>query len=280
MPSSYLRHAVIVFFCLYASLLAGEEFSKVPMPWEKNSSSDPRCSLKPEKGPCKALFWKYAYDPNINQCKEFLYGGCDGVVPFDTKEECEKLCVESHDSPYPVKKPALYLYPLHKSDISVSLRINGTLTTTIPPYNDGWKVNARPNGMIDGKYDYLFYEADLTNIHHPKEGWSVSASQMKTWMDKTLPALGLNAKETRQFKEYWLAELPKAPFYAIYLLDDAFLSANMALDIRPKPDTLIRRNFYFVPLHQSRILKEPRIKAPKRKGFSVVEWGGIIGKDQ
>lgn len=279
MPSSYLRHAVIILFSLYASLVAGEEFTKAPMPWE-NSSSDPRCTMVPEKGPCKAIYWKYAYDPKTNYCKEFIYGGCGGTVPFETKEECVKMCVEPEEPGYPVKKPALYLYPTKKTDISVSLRVNGTLTTTIPPYNGGWKVSAEPNGAIEGGYDYLFYEADLKNVTHPKEGWVVSRQELKKWFNAKLPALGLNAKEARQFKEYWITELPKAPHYAIYLLDDTFLSANMALDIRPKPDTLIRRNFYFVPLQQSRVLKEPYIETPKRKGFSVVEWGGIIGKDQ
>lgn len=51
-----------------------------------------RCSLKPEKGPCKAICWKYFFDPESNKCKEFIWGGCDGVVPFETKEECVEVC--------------------------------------------------------------------------------------------------------------------------------------------------------------------------------------------
>ena len=31
------------------------------------------------------------------KCKEFTWGGCDGIVPFDTMEECEKCeCSKSN----------------------------------------------------------------------------------------------------------------------------------------------------------------------------------------
>ena len=54
--------------------------------------ADTRCDLKPDGGPCKALFWKYYYNPKTKKCEEFSYGGCDGVVPFETKEECRGMC--------------------------------------------------------------------------------------------------------------------------------------------------------------------------------------------
>ena len=53
--------------------------------WEKQ-----KCSSKPERGPCKGNFKRYYYDLLSNKCKEFLWGGCGGVVPFATKIECEK----------------------------------------------------------------------------------------------------------------------------------------------------------------------------------------------
>lgn len=51
-----------------------------------------QCLLKPDKGPCKALFWKYFFDPKSKTCKEFIWGGCDGVVPFETEKDCKELC--------------------------------------------------------------------------------------------------------------------------------------------------------------------------------------------
>jgi hypothetical protein len=50
------------------------------------------CSLLPDPGPCKALFKKYYYDQNEKKCKQFNWGGCDGVVPFETLEDCQKKC--------------------------------------------------------------------------------------------------------------------------------------------------------------------------------------------
>lgn len=51
-----------------------------------------KCSLKPERGPCKGMFEKYYFDAVSKTCKKFIWGGCEGVAPFDTKEECEKGC--------------------------------------------------------------------------------------------------------------------------------------------------------------------------------------------
>ena len=48
-----------------------------------------KCDLVPETGLCRASFTKYYFDKDVGKCKEFTWGGCDGVVPFDTLEECE-----------------------------------------------------------------------------------------------------------------------------------------------------------------------------------------------
>lgn len=48
------------------------------------------CDLVPDSGPCYAAFPKYYFDKEEGKCKEFTWGGCGGVVPFDTLEECEE----------------------------------------------------------------------------------------------------------------------------------------------------------------------------------------------
>lgn len=58
-----------------------------------------KCRQKPDGGPCKALFWKHYFDPKTGECKEFVYGGCEGVVPFETREECEQECLEQKVEP-------------------------------------------------------------------------------------------------------------------------------------------------------------------------------------
>lgn len=49
-----------------------------------------RCGLIPDPGICNAAFRKYYFDQETQECKEFMWGGCKGIVPFDTLEECRE----------------------------------------------------------------------------------------------------------------------------------------------------------------------------------------------
>lgn len=49
-----------------------------------------RCRLAPETGPCFAAMPRYYYDREEKRCKEFTWGGCNGVVPFETLEACKE----------------------------------------------------------------------------------------------------------------------------------------------------------------------------------------------
>jgi hypothetical protein len=55
-------------------------------------SQSQACSLRPDGGPCKAIFTRYFYDQDARRCKSFTYGGCPGVVPFETLDECVLAC--------------------------------------------------------------------------------------------------------------------------------------------------------------------------------------------
>lgn len=55
----------------------------------KDTACVGKCSQIPEAGPCKAAFKKYYFDRKEKKCKEFTWGGCNGVVPFETLEECQ-----------------------------------------------------------------------------------------------------------------------------------------------------------------------------------------------
>ncbi|MCI0474059.1 MAG: hypothetical protein L0Y76_10805 [Ignavibacteria bacterium] len=190
----------------------------------------------------------------------------------------KNLCIKGHE-PIQVKKPAVYLYPVTPMNVSVNVEVNGKLTYTDPDYGSGWNVRAEPGGLINSKYDYLFYEADLKKIELPDVGWVVEYDYLEKWFDEYLPALGLNEKETGQFKEYWLGKLRKADYYEIRILDDTFLAENMRLIINPEPETVLRLNFYFTPLSEKREIKPPLIKKTERTGFTVIEWGGIDAGD-
>jgi len=47
------------------------------------------CALVPDAGMCNAAFVRYYFDPRDKQCKPFTWGGCAGVVPFKTLQECQ-----------------------------------------------------------------------------------------------------------------------------------------------------------------------------------------------
>lgn len=73
----------------------GEDFSHaiyIRTIWEKPKPTGDKCKLIPDKGTCKAAFIKYFYNPITKKCEEFIWGGCAGVVPFNTLMECRNEC--------------------------------------------------------------------------------------------------------------------------------------------------------------------------------------------
>ena len=57
----------------------------------RNCTSLPmQCDLTPKSGPGEAAIEKYFFDAEDQVCKPFIWGGCEGVVPFDTMEDCQQ----------------------------------------------------------------------------------------------------------------------------------------------------------------------------------------------
>jgi len=50
------------------------------------------CYFIPNAGICLAAIPKYYYDFVENECLEFTWGGCGGLVPFESMEDCESSC--------------------------------------------------------------------------------------------------------------------------------------------------------------------------------------------
>ena len=200
------------------------------------------------------------------------------ILGIGTVNAAIEIIFVSDDAMMVEEKPALYLYPESDSMISVKLDVKGKIIKDIPPYNDGWYVFATKDSLIDGQYDYLFYETmQKKKAKLDDRGWVVEKSELEEWFDLYLPELGLNEKETLQFEEYWLERLSEECYYEIKLVEDKYLEENVKLIIEPKPDTVIRLIFHFKAVDERTILKEPVIETPVRKGFTVVEWGGIVG---
>ena len=50
------------------------------------------CNSIPDPGICLAYFQTFYFDQTTAQCEESYWGGCDGVVPFWTLENCQNSC--------------------------------------------------------------------------------------------------------------------------------------------------------------------------------------------
>jgi len=61
---------------------------------DKSNPIDETCLLVPDPGLCQAAFPRFYYDSDTEKCTEFLWGGCGGVVPFETFDECKNACGE------------------------------------------------------------------------------------------------------------------------------------------------------------------------------------------
>lgn len=183
-------------------------------------------------------------------------------------------------------KPAIYLYPQQPTNVQVRVLPKGFLTLTIPQYPlDGWNVSAEPDGTIthDGKtYPYLYYEAKIHDsvLNKPEKGFVVAYDKLSTLYDKILPQLGLHTKEADEFKAYWKKALPISPYYFVGVLDRSITDFIEPLTITPKPDTIIRVRLYFEALEKPIVVLPPEMQTPKRQGFTVVEWGGMVKLDK
>ena len=195
----------------------------------------------------------------------------------------------------PSCKPALYLYPENTTAVSVTVDPQGTITQSIPPYNNGWNVIAHPDGRIEDTanstaiqiYPYLYYEAAVRGVVVPKStGWIKKDTDLSLFFTTILPELGLTTTEIHDFLDYWIPQLTsEGTTWYITLIPEEEVDRVEKLTISPQPDTTIRVRFYFEKLDEKaknnstiqQFITPPRISKKPRTGFTLVDWGGIMG---
>ena len=177
--------------------------------------------------------------------------------------------------PEQMDAPNIYLYPETETNIAVNLvlRNNTRLTESIPAYNEGWNVHVSTNGIIDGTYNYLFYEALAPMPLETRKGWLLDGSDLENEMRQLLSGIGFIGREIDDFVEFWLPLMNGPEWYAVY-----WNPAEKAttLNITPEPDSLLRAHFVFRPLDRPIQITEPDIEPFTRTGFTVIEWG-VVG---
>jgi hypothetical protein len=188
----------------------------------------------------------------------------------------------SIQSPAECGKPVIYLYPPQTTDVNVRVMPNGGFTVTIPEYPvGGWNVKAEPNGALtsydDGQsYPYLFWEGHASGFDYPQQGFVFAQSEVEAGMKNVLTKFGMNEQETADFLEFWLPKMVEKPYVFVTFADQRDFERAAPLKITPKPDSVLRVFMYFEGLDASRAVEPLSIRPFVRKGFSVIEWGGVL----
>jgi hypothetical protein len=178
-------------------------------------------------------------------------------------------------------KPVIYLYPEETIAVNVKVLPEGGFSKTIPEYGNGWNVTATPESqitdMVDGSvYPYLFWEGRGGLYESPKQGFVVKQNDVEEFLDATLAEYGLIEKEIKDFKEFWLPRMTGHPYYFVSFYDNKIMDVLAPLTITPQPDSVIRVLMDFKGLEKPIDVTGYKIPHRERKGFTVVEWGGVI----
>jgi hypothetical protein len=75
---------------------------------------------------------------------------------------------------------------------------------------------------------------------------------------------------------YWLPILERNEKNLVYFELTESREAFNKLIINPKPDSLLRVAIHIKKVDKKVAIKEQKLKSFKRKGFTAIEWGGVI----
>lgn len=180
------------------------------------------------------------------------------------------------------RKPVIYLYPIQKTEITLTLNVNGKLLTTFPKYDKNWKVIAEPSGQLfdiktKRNYSSLFWDADvqLPEEHYQyKDGFVISKENLTAFFIEKLEHIGLNNQETNEFIQFWLPILEQNEYNFIHFRINDACNEIAKLNVNPKPETSIRVYMEYYGLEEFTTINEQILTKTERKGFTLVEWGG------
>ena len=109
----------------------------------------------------------------------------------------------------------------------------------------------------------------------------IKRENLSSFFDQILPKLGLNKRESQDFTDYWIPRLKRevpTEYLFVTFIPQSQIEEIDPFEINVKPETVIRVRAYFKPLTAPTEVKPVTElpKAPKRTGFTLVEWGGIL----
>jgi len=196
------------------------------------------------------------------------------------EEVSQDIIIKSCDT---ADKPNLYLYPETDTPTSVALTVarKQALVAADPPYDDGWRGIAHPDGTftVDGdRAPFLFYEVSLAPwqpraLLQREEGFCISGEHALWSLAGLLEDYGFNAGEVDDFVEAWRVDLPDAPVYAVYPQHEV---AGMA-ELHIEPDLPVDRLWLLIEAEPAcTVPREAVVEPMDRTGAHGVEWGVIL----
>lgn len=212
--------------------------------------------------------------------------------------------------PTTMAKPAIYLYPKQPTKTNITLSKTIFIRTNIPKYHNGWSILAYPNGKIvdlqpeftdcnklehkkvgfeytqkackENNYPYVFWDGIQLTKFLPKKqnGWVVKQSEIVPFLNEKLNKIGFNNSEKVDFIEYWQYKLNQhnSKYYFICFLQNEEVDKYVPMHVSPKPDSTNRILMIAQPINKPFKVKEQNLQKITRKGFALVEWGGVLKK--
>lgn len=208
------------------------------------------------------------------------------IIYLIVRDDCDKVVEDPNAYRYTEKKPILYFYPTKdKTKITVTFDKPELLEISYPIYKDKWSVTANKNGTLTDKKGNTYYGLYWEESKHTEVDWTkgyyVTKENAITFLEEKLKYIGLNERERNEFIIYWLPILDKNEKSVVHFELTEERQKTNAIKITPKPDSMLR-----VSMHVKKVDKDPgslemqHMKHFNRKGFSVVEWGGVIHDDE
>lgn len=207
----------------------------------------------------------------------------ESCIKSDEKENKSRDLIDDYGI-IRLEKPVIYLYPEKEEKINIDFVKKELLTASYPKYNKegDWSVIAKPNGKLwdlnNKKNLYcLYYEGIIPKPNYwkiEKEGFVVSGKNTSKFLEEKLKQLGLNDYEAQEMIIYWLPQLEKNKYNYIRFISQDEINKIYPLKFSKNPDSLIRIMMIFKKLDKEIEVKKQKLITPKRKGFTVVEWGG------
>lgn len=204
-------------------------------------------------------------------------------------------------------KPVIYLYPAKPTEVTVQMTSAIKFDTTIPEYQGGWRVLANSDGRLvnlnnnsctgidatrfgseyaleacrKNSYPYLYWSGRILDRTYPEitQGWVIEPKATKEFLDRKLNEVGFSKQEKNDFMEYWVPQLEnvKSPYIRVGFFGNREMDKLAPMTIAPQPDSYYRLFLDWTPLSKkpTNELRPQTIEKVVRRGFTVVEWGGL-----